>query len=70
MWRTEFERQQVESIVTDPRDDWRCPCPSLPLISFFTGFQRVRWAPLRCELLLHHNLQGRGCLLPTPRWTQ
>ena len=61
MWRTDFERQQVESIVTDPRDDWysrpRCPCPSLPLVSFFTV---PPWAALRCKLLLHHNVPMCG----------
>ena len=34
---------------TDPRDDWRCPCPSLPLISFFTGLPARPLGPITVQ---------------------
>ena len=52
-----------------------------PRVATYTplrGFQRVRWAPLRCTLLVHQHVSkcpttpwtdhGCGCMLTTP-WT-
>ena len=50
------------------------------LCSRLRRVQRVRSPPLRCTLLVHQHaprcpttpstMYGRGCLLPTPSWTQ
>ena len=58
MWRTEFERQQVESIVTDPRDDsatapgdvaWAAAGVLDPQGTSF-GTEAL-WDPSRCQCL-------------------
>ena len=67
--------------MMDPHDDWYSPprCACFCCRHSLRGLQRVRWAPLRCTLLVHHHdlmcptttrIYRRGCLLPTPSWTQ
>ena len=54
--------------------------PRVARCSSSWSLQRVRWAPLLCTLLVRHyesmcpatpkTEYERGCLLPTPNWTQ